>query len=110
MVQFKDYFSGAEKVPVGFEKISTVQKCLRVGGKHNDLDNVGRTARHHTFFEMLGNFSFGGYGKEEAISMAWDFLTNHMRLPKERLRVTVFETDEEAANIWHHKVVVFLMS
>ena len=104
MVQFKDLFLGTLKPEKGFERIATSQRCLRVGGKHNDLDNVGKTARHHTLFEMLGNFSFGSYGKEEAIAMAWEFLTVNLKLPKERLRVTVFENDEEAVRFWNVKV------
>src|SRR5215217_145558 len=88
MVQFKNLFTGAEKRP--YSRATTVQKCVRAGGKHNDLDNVGYTARHHTFFEMLGNFSFGDYFKEDAITFAWDLLTRVYELPKERLVVTVF--------------------
>lgn len=103
MVQFKDYFMGTATPQ--YKNVTTVQKCLRVGGKHNDLENVGITARHHTFFEMLGNFSFGGYGKEEAISLAWSFITKELQLPKERLKVSVFHDDEEAINIWHKKVI-----
>jgi alanyl-tRNA synthetase len=98
MVQFKDVFTGAEKRP--YTRAATVQKCLRAGGKHNDLENVGYTARHHTFFEMLGNFSFGDYFKEEAISYAWDLVTNHFHLPKDRLLVTVYHEDGEAAALW----------
>jgi alanyl-tRNA synthetase len=98
MVQFKDVFTGAEKRP--YTKATTVQKCMRAGGKHNDLENVGYTARHHTFFEMLGNFSFGDYFKEEAISYAWDLVTQHYGLPKDRLLVTVYSEDEEAAKLW----------
>lgn len=98
MVQFKNVFSGKEprKCPCA----ATVQKCVRAGGKHNDLDNVGHTARHHTFFEMLGNFSFGDYFKERAIELAWNFLTKELGLPQEKLLVTVYHTDEEAANLW----------
>jgi len=98
MVQFKDVFTGAEKR--AYSRATTVQKCMRAGGKHNDLENVGYTARHHTFFEMLGNFSFGDYFKEEAISFAWDLVSNHFNLPKERLLVTVYAEDEEAAKLW----------
>ncbi|MDR1489882.1 MAG: alanine--tRNA ligase [Desulfovibrio sp.] len=98
MVQFKKVFQGLEKLP--FPRAVTAQKCLRVGGKHNDLENVGRTARHHTFFEMLGNFSFGDYFKEDAIKFAWDFLTAELGLPAEKLYVTVFEDDDEAALLW----------
>ncbi|MEQ1722302.1 MAG: alanine--tRNA ligase [Pseudobdellovibrio sp.] len=99
MNQFKNLFLGLEKR--SYTKAVSVQKCVRAGGKHNDLDNVGFTARHHTFFEMLGNFSFGDYFKKEAIHYAWDFLTNELKIPKEKLYVTVFETDDEAAEIWH---------
>lgn len=98
MVQFKDVFTGLEKRP--YTRATTSQKCLRAGGKHNDLENVGYTARHHTFFEMLGNFSFGDYFKEEAIFYAWDLITRHYQLPKERLLVTVYSEDEEAASLW----------
>jgi len=99
MVQFKDVFLGKEHRP--YKRAATSQKCVRAGGKHNDLENVGFTARHHTFFEMLGNFSFGDYFKKEAIHYAWDFVLNVLKLPRERLYVTVFETDDEAAEIWH---------
>jgi alanyl-tRNA synthetase len=99
MNQFKNLFLGLEKRP--YSKAVSVQKCVRAGGKHNDLDNVGHTARHHTFFEMLGNFSFGDYFKQDAIRFAWDFLTNDLKIPKDKLYVTVFETDDEAADIWH---------
>lgn len=99
MNQFKNLFLGLEKKP--YNKAVSVQKCVRAGGKHNDLDNVGFTARHHTFFEMLGNFSFGDYFKEEAIHFAWDFLTNELKIPKDKLYVTVFTTDDQAADIWH---------
>src|SRR5678816_1231924 len=95
MVQFKNLFTGAEKRP--YSRATTVQKCVRAGGKHNDLDNVGYTARHHTFFEMLGNFSFGDYFKEDAIVFAWDFVVNDLKIPKDKLYVTVFEKDDEAA-------------
>ena len=98
MVQFKNYFTGAEKPP--FPRAATVQKSVRAGGKHNDLDNVGYTKRHHTFFEMLGNFSFGDYFKEKAIYYAWDLLTNEIGLDKSRLLVTVYHTDDEAFDLW----------
>jgi len=98
MVQFKNVFTGAEKRP--YNRATSVQKCVRAGGKHNDLDNVGYTARHHTFFEMLGNFSFGDYFKEEAILYAWDFVTKTAALPKDKLLVTVYPTDEQARGLW----------
>ncbi|WP_154223637.1 alanine--tRNA ligase [Marinicella rhabdoformis] len=98
MVQFKDVFLGAEKR--NYTRATSSQRCVRAGGKHNDLDQVGYTARHHTFFEMLGNFSFGDYFKKEAIQMAWDFLTKELGLPVEKLWVTVFEEDDEAEKIW----------
>ena len=98
MVQFKDYFTGAMKPPV--TRATTSQKCVRAGGKHNDLDNVGYTARHHTFFEMLGNFSFGDYFKEEAILHAWNLITQDYALPKDKLLVTVYHTDDEAVSHW----------
>jgi len=98
MVQFKDTFLGQEKRD--YKRATTVQRCLRAGGKHNDLENVGYTARHHTFFEMLGNFSFGDYFKKQAIGYAWDFLTNVLGLPEEKLWVTVYEEDKEAEDIW----------
>ena len=98
MVQFKNVFTGQEKR--SYNRAATVQKCLRAGGKHNDLDNVGYTARHHTFFEMLGNFSFGNYFKEEAIAFAWDLLTREFALPKDKLTVTVYAEDEEAPVLW----------
>ena len=99
MVQFKDVFLGKDPRP--YSRAVTSQKCVRAGGKHNDLENVGFTARHHTFFEMLGNFSFGDYFKKEAIHYAWEFVTQELKLPKERLYVTVFEKDDEAAEIWN---------
>ncbi|QIV94518.1 alanine--tRNA ligase [Allofrancisella frigidaquae] len=102
MVQFKDAFLGIEKRD--FSRAVTVQKCLRAGGKHNDLDNVGYTARHHTFFEMLGNFSFGDYFKKEAISFAWEFLTKEINLPIEKLWVTIYASDDEAFDIWHKHI------
>ena len=98
MVQFKNVFTGVETRD--YKRATTSQKCVRAGGKHNDLDNVGYTARHHTFFEMLGNFSFGDYFKADAIEFAWELLTKDFGLSKERLLVTVFHTDEEAAQIW----------
>ncbi|MGB8621696.1 MAG: alanine--tRNA ligase [Paracoccaceae bacterium] len=98
MVQFKNLFTGVEHRD--YSRATTAQKCVRAGGKHNDLDNVGYTARHHTFFEMLGNFSFGDYFKEEAIPFAWELLTKEFGLPKDRLLVTVYHTDDEAAEIW----------
>ncbi|MDR0339283.1 MAG: alanine--tRNA ligase [Desulfovibrio sp.] len=98
MVQFKKIFQGLEQSP--HKRATTAQKCLRVGGKHNDLENVGRTARHHTFFEMLGNFSFGDYFKEEAIRFAWAFITEELGLPAEKLYATVFLDDDEAHDLW----------
>ncbi|WP_440026148.1 alanine--tRNA ligase [Chromobacterium amazonense] len=104
MVQFKDVFLGFEKRD--YTRATTSQKCLRAGGKHNDLENVGYTARHHTFFEMLGNFSFGDYFKRDAITFAWEFLTGEqwLALPKDKLMVTVYATDDEAYDIWHKTV------
>jgi alanyl-tRNA synthetase len=99
MNQFKDVFLGKDPRP--YKRATTSQKCVRAGGKHNDLENVGFTARHHTFFEMLGNFSFGDYFKKEAIRYAWEFVTQELKLPKDRLYVTVFETDDEAFEIWN---------
>ena len=104
MVQFKDVFLGYEKRD--YNRATTSQRCVRAGGKHNDLENVGYTARHHTFFEMLGNFSFGDYFKSEAIQFAWDFLTKELGLPEEKLWVTVFEDDDEAAEIWINQIGV----
>ncbi len=98
MVQFKNCFTGVEKRD--YVRATTAQKCVRAGGKHNDLDNVGYTARHHTFFEMLGNFSFGDYFKSEAIPFAWELLTRDFDIPKDKLLVTVYHTDDEAAAIW----------
>ena len=102
MNQFKDTFLGLEKRK--YVKAASSQKCVRAGGKHNDLENVGYTARHHTFFEMLGNFSFGDYFKEDAINYAWDLLTNTYQIPKEKLLVTVYADDEDAYNIWSKKI------
>lgn len=104
MVQFKDLFLGIEKRR--YTRATTSQRCVRAGGKHNDLENVGYTARHHTFFEMLGNFSFGEYFKREAIEYAWQFLTVELNMPKERLWVTVFEQDDEAFDIWDKHIGV----
>ena len=102
MVQFKGAFLGEEKM--GYSRAATSQKCVRAGGKHNDLENVGYTPRHHTFFEMLGNFSFGDYFKEEAIEWGWDLLTEGYHLPAERLHVSVYEDDDEAYRIWEEKI------
>ncbi|MBU3595333.1 alanine--tRNA ligase [Polynucleobacter sp. 86C-FISCH] len=102
MNQFKDVFLGFDKRP--YNRATTAQKCIRAGGKHNDLDNVGYTARHHTFFEMLGNFSFGDYFKKEAIQFAWDLLTQTFKLPKEKLLVTVYAEDDEAFEIWNKQI------
>ena len=104
MVQFKETFLGLE--PRAYSRAVTAQTCVRAGGKHNDLENVGYTARHHTFFEMLGNFSFGDYFKREAIAYAWEFLTQVLHLPQERLWVTVYKDDQEAADIWLNEVGV----
>ena len=102
MNQFKDLFLGKESR--AYSRATTSQKCVRAGGKHNDLENVGYTARHHTFFEMLGNFSFGDYFKEEAIQFAWEFLTKELSIPAEKLWVTVYKDDKEAEDIWFNKV------
>jgi alanyl-tRNA synthetase len=104
MNQFKDCFLGGEKRE--YVRATTCQKCMRVSGKHNDLENIGVTARHHTFFEMLGNFSFGDYFKKEAIRFAWEFLTENLKLPKERLWVTIFEDDDEAGELWKKETSV----
>ncbi len=98
MVQFKNVFTGVEKRP--YSRAATAQKCVRAGGKHNDLENVGYTARHHTFFEMLGNFSFGDYFKDRAIELAWNLITRDFGLPRDRLLVTVYAEDDEAAKLW----------
>src|SRR5512145_1672592 len=98
MVQFKSVFLGEERR--AYVRATSSQKCVRAGGKHNDLENVGYTARHHTFFEMLGNFSFGDYFKHDAIKFAWELLTEHFKLPKERLWATVYAEDDEAYDIW----------
>jgi len=102
MVPFKDVFMGAVKKP--YTRAVSCQRCVRAGGKHNDLENVGYTARHHTFFEMLGNFSFGDYFKSEAIRYCWDFLTEELKLPKDKLWVSVYEDDEEAEQIWVNEI------
>ena len=98
MVPFKNVFTGLETRP--YTRAASSQKCVRAGGKHNDLENVGHTARHHTFFEMLGNFSFGDYFKEHAIDLAWNFFTKELHLEKERLWITVYSEDHEAAELW----------
>ncbi len=98
MVPFKNLFTGAEKR--SYTRAASSQKCVRAGGKHNDLDNVGYTARHHTFFEMLGNFSFGDYFKEQAIALAWELIVKHFGLPRDRLLVTVYHDDDEAFGLW----------
>jgi len=104
MVQFKDLFLGLESR--GYNRATTSQRCVRAGGKHNDLENVGYTARHHTFFEMLGNFSFGDYFKQDAINYAWEFLTEVLELPADKLWVTVFEEDDEAYDLWAKNIGV----
>lgn len=104
MVQFKDLFLGLDKRD--YNRATTSQRCVRAGGKHNDLDEVGYTARHHTFFEMLGNFSFGDYFKHDAIRFAWEFLTQELKIPKEKLWITVYKDDDEAAGIWHNDMQV----
>ena len=98
MVQFKNVFTGLEQRP--YRRATTSQKCVRAGGKHNDLDNVGYTARHHTFFEMLGNFSFGDYFKDVAIELAWNLITKEYGLPADRLLTTVYAEDDEAFELW----------
>ena len=98
MVQFKNVFTGIE--PRNYSRAVTSQKCVRAGGKHNDLENVGYTARHHTFFEMLGNFSFGDYFKDEAIMLAWNFITKELGLPKDKLLATVYAEDDQAFDLW----------
>src|ERR1700725_17983 len=98
MVQFKNVLTGLERRP--YVRAATAQKCVRAGGKHNDLDNVGYTARHHTFFEMLGNFSFGDYFKDRAIELAWNLVTKEFGLPKDKLLVTVYAEDDDAARLW----------
>ena len=104
MVQFKDVFLGSDER--SYNRAATSQRCVRAGGKHNDLENVGYTARHHTFFEMLGNFSFGDYFKREAIQFAWDFLTKELGIPAERLWITIYKDDEEAADIWLNEIKI----
>ena len=102
MVQFKDVFLGKDKR--AYSRAVSSQRCVRAGGKHNDLENVGYTARHHTFFEMLGNFSFGDYFKEDAIRFAWEFLTDILKLPEDRLWITVHVSDQEAEDIWLNEI------
>ena len=104
MVQFKDVFTGRDHRP--YRRAATAQRCVRAGGKHNDLENVGYTARHHTFFEMLGNFSFGDYFKREAIRFGWEFLTGVLKMPADKLWVTVYETDDEAYRVWADEIKV----
>lgn len=104
MAPLKDVFLGLEKRP--YTRAASIQRCIRAGGKHNDLENVGYTARHHTFFEMLGNFSFGDYFKREAIQYSWEFLTERLKLAPEKLWITVFTEDEEAAAIWLNEVKI----
>ena len=104
MNQFVPIFLGEQNSPYKPGRVTGTQKCIRAGGKHNDLENVGYTARHHTFFEMLGNFSFGDYFKSEAIRFCWDFLTEELSLPREKLWVSVFEDDDEAADIWVNEI------
>ena len=98
MVQFKNVFTGLEKR--NYKRAVTAQKCIRAGGKHNDLENVGYTLRHHTFFEMLGNFSFGDYFKDEAIDYSWKFITKELGISEEKLYVTIYHDDEQAYNAW----------
>ena len=98
MVQFKNWFTGNEIAK--YENVVTIQKCLRAGGKHNDLENVGFTPRHHTFFEMLGNFSFGGYFKERAIELAWHLLIKEFSINSKKLIITVYKDDNESAKLW----------
>ena len=104
MVQFKDVFLGKDER--SYKRAASSQRCVRAGGKHNDLENVGYTARHHTFFEMLGNFSFGDYFKADAIEFAWEFVTGTLGIPPERLWVTVYKDDDEAADLWLKKIKI----
>ena len=104
MVQFKDVFLGSEQRQ--YKRAVTVQRCLRAGGKHNDLENVGYTSKHHTFFEMLGNFSFGDYFKEEAIHFAWEFVVQKLEIDQNRLWITVYEDDQEASSIWLDQIKI----
>src|SRR4249919_2122984 len=104
MVQFKDVFLGREKRAI--PRAASAQRCVRAGGKHNDLENVGYTARHHTFFEMLGNFSFGDYFKRDAIRFAWELITKDYGLDPDRMWITVYETDDEAYDLWTEEIKV----
>ena len=98
MAPLKEYFTGQQIPP--YNRLVSAQRCIRAGGKHNDLENVGYTTRHHTFFEMLGNFSFGDYFKEEAIKYAWDFLTRELEIPKDKLYITIYYNDDESYKLW----------
>src|SRR5574344_2786326 len=104
MLQFLPIFLGIEKSPYNPARATSCQKCARAGGKDSDIENVGRTPRHHTFFEMLGNFSFGDYYKKEIIPWSWDFVTNYLKLDPQRLWITIYKDDEEAFDIWHNDV------
>jgi len=106
MLQFLPYYLGLEKAPFDPRRAVSCQKCARAGGKDSDIENVGRTPRHHTFFEMLGNFAFGDYYKKEVIPWSWDFVTNYLKLDPERLWITIYENDDESFEIWNKVVGV----